>query len=51
MSIFSQIYSAASCTSAANIGDGLRWIERPQDAGLRFVGFADELAREYGAEG
>src|SRR6218665_522009 len=27
----------------APVGDGLRWVERPGDAGLRFVGFADEL--------
>lgn len=24
-------------------GDKLRWIERPQDIGLRFIGFSDEL--------
>lgn len=25
-------------------GDNLRWVEKPETAGLRFVGFADELA-------
>lgn len=28
----------------ARSSDGLQWIERPQDIGLRFVGFSDDLA-------
>lgn len=28
----------------APFGNGLRWVERPEDVGLRFVGFADEVA-------
>jgi len=31
--------------------NGLAWVERPADIGLRFVGFADELAESIGHQG
>lgn len=37
-------YPSTGRNIGAEFGDGLRWIERPQDAGLRFVGFADDVA-------
>lgn len=36
-------YEHGSVVGAAR--DGARWVERPQDAGLRFVGWSDELQR------
>lgn len=36
--------STGADSFGATFGDGLRWIERPESAGFRFVGFADDVA-------
>lgn len=47
------IYSTSGLASYQNapFGRGGRWIERPAEAGLRFVGFSDHLNRGIGHSG